>query len=74
MLTPTFDNALKWQRRMGYLDYADFGKMKNGLVDGINFVDDSVALKYCAICINAKHAGSRLQASKLQSCGRLRAS
>lgn len=51
-LTTSKDNALMWHRRLGYINYKELCKMRDGLVDGIRFTNADE--KRCEVCMKGK--------------------
>lgn len=45
-----------WHRRMGHVNYGDLIKMKNGAVDGVDFVNGSSDQDACVACLKGKQA------------------
>jgi len=48
------NEAMMWHRRFGHINYQSLVKMKNGLVDGMNFENDESAIKSCDVCPQGK--------------------
>lgn len=49
-------SAVTWHRRLGHINYQDLCKMRNGVVDGIEFPDVANGLKNCEVCLQGKQA------------------
>lgn len=61
-------DALVWHRRLGHINYNSLNKLKNGIVDGINFTNVNNSYPVCEPCCEGKQCrlpfkrGSRAQA------------
>lgn len=47
-------SALTWHRRVAHINYTDLCRMRDGIVDGIKFEDDEIAVKNCQSCAEGK--------------------
>lgn len=49
-------DLLTWHRRLGHLNFNDLNKMKNGVIDGIQFNGSAEAIKNCQVCLEGKQS------------------
>lgn len=55
MLSTAMKNkALMWHRRLGHLNYSDMCRMRDGAVDGINFIGGENQVRNCQVCCEGK--------------------
>lgn len=58
------DNGMLWHRKLGHVNYADLCKMRNGLVDGVDFGNQyEVEIKNCEVCKEGKQTRQPFQRS-----------
>lgn len=60
------EDAVKWHRRLGHINYADLHKMKNGVVDGLSFKDYKPE-NICEICYEGKQSRYPFKRSETKS-------
>lgn len=56
LLTKSTASMETWHRRLGHINYNDLNKMKNGIVDGISFKENTDAIGSCEICSKGKQS------------------
>lgn len=61
------ENAIIWHRRLGHMNVQSMKKMRNGAVNGIDFVDADNEIKSCEVCAKGKHARQPFKSSESSS-------
>ena len=56
MVAQTSSDANIWHRRLGHINAGDLCKMKNGIVNGIQFADSVESIKNCVVCCKGKQS------------------
>lgn len=60
-------SALAWHRRLGHVNYVTMKKMRDGAVEGVDFLDDEANVKNCKTCAMGKMTKQMFKTSETKT-------